>query len=91
MTKHKRVVVDGVSIFYREAGELWLQVEPKGGFPTPDSPPGERPPAVRAALCGPDCLVMLDEPLQGARAEILRDAAGQIEWLRAGGRIHRRV
>lgn len=78
-------------VLYRQAGELWLQIEPKGGFPTPASPPGERPPAVRLALCGPDCLVMLDEPLQGARAEILRDAGGRIEWLRAGGRIHRRT
>jgi hypothetical protein len=77
-------------LVYAQDGELWLQVEPKGGFPTPDSPPGERPPPVRLALCGADCLVMLDEPLKGARAEILRDEAGRIVWLRAGGRVHRR-
>jgi hypothetical protein len=78
-------------VIYARDGELWLQIEPKGGFPTADSPPGERPPAVRLALAGHDWLVMRDEPLKGARAEILRDKDGRIEWLRAGGRVHRRV
>ena len=71
-------------------GQLWLQVEPKGGFPTADAPPGERPPAVRLAVVAPDTVLMLDAPYAGNRGEFLRDAAGQIVWLRAGGRIHRR-
>jgi hypothetical protein len=78
-------------VIYARAGQLWLQIEPKGGFPTADAPPGKRPPAVRLALAGRDCLVMLDEPLKGARAEILRDEKGRVEWLRAGGRLHWRV
>jgi CubicO group peptidase (beta-lactamase class C family) len=77
-------------VVYAGDGQLWLQAEPKGGFPTADSPPGERPPAVRLAACGPDQVVMLDAPFEGNRGEFLRDAAGQIVWLRAGGRLHRR-
>lgn len=77
-------------VVYLRDGELWLQMEPKGGFPTADSPPGERPPAVRLAVCDPDTVLMLDPPYAGNRGEFLRDAKGQIIWLRAAGRIHRR-
>jgi hypothetical protein len=86
--RYKAAAADRV--IYARDGALWLQVEPKGGFPTADSPPGERPPPVRVALAGRDRLVMLDEPLQGVKAEILRDKDGRIEWLRAGGRAHKR-
>ncbi len=78
-------------VIYLSDGQLWLQAEPKGGFPTADAPPEARPPAVRLALCGPDQVVMLDAPYTGNRGEFLRDAAGQIVWLRAGGRLHRRA
>ncbi len=77
-------------VVYTQDGQLWLQMEPKGGFPTADAPPGERPPAVRLAVCAPDTVLMRDAPFEGNRGEFLRDAAGQIVWLRAAGRIHRR-
>jgi CubicO group peptidase (beta-lactamase class C family) len=70
--------------------ELVLQYIPRGGFPTRGAPPGPTPPAVRVALCGEDQIVALDEPFKGTRGEFLRDAAGQIAWLRFGGRIHAR-
>lgn len=73
-----------------ESGRLRVQLTPKGGFPTKDSPPEPAPPPVLAALCGPDQLIVLDEPLAGARGEFLRDAAGRIVWLRIGGRVHAR-
>jgi hypothetical protein len=71
-------------------GQLWLQSEPKGGFPTAGSPPGERPPPTRVGLIGRDRALLLDEPFKGTRAEFLRGPAGEIVWLRVGGRIHRK-
>jgi CubicO group peptidase (beta-lactamase class C family) len=76
---------------YLKDGALWMQVEPKGGFPTVDTPPGERPPPTRVALTDTDRALLLDEPFQGTRAEFLRGPAGEIVWLRVGGRIHRRA
>jgi CubicO group peptidase (beta-lactamase class C family) len=70
--------------------DLIVQLTPKGGFPTPDSPAEPAPPPVRAALAGPDAILVLDEPLQGLRGEFLRGPDGQIAWLRAGGRVMRR-
>ena len=70
---------------------LRLQVIPKGGFPTADSPARPAGPALRAAFCGPDQIVVLNDPLKDTRAEFLRDDAGEIVWLRLGGRVLRRV
>jgi CubicO group peptidase (beta-lactamase class C family) len=70
---------------------LVLYTYNKGGFPTPSTPPMPNPPAVKAALCGEDKLVVLDEPMKGNRGEFLRDQAGKIEWLRLGGRVHRKI
>jgi CubicO group peptidase (beta-lactamase class C family) len=74
---------------YLQDGELMLQTLPKGGFPTPDSPPGETPPPTRLAFWGADKIIALDDPFKGARGEFLRNAAGSIAWLRFGGRVHR--
>jgi CubicO group peptidase (beta-lactamase class C family) len=72
------------------AGGLVLQLTPKGGFPTPASPPTQAPPPVRAALYAADRLIVLDEPMQGSRGEFLRGADNRIAWLRFGGRVHAR-
>ena len=74
-----------------KAGALTLTVIPKGGFPTPDSPPQPAPPPTKLALCGPDHALALDEPFSGDQAEFLRAADGQLTWLRFGGRVHRLV
>ncbi|HEX5506361.1 MAG TPA: serine hydrolase domain-containing protein [Thermomicrobiales bacterium] len=71
-------------------GELIVQMTPLGGFPKKDSPPGPTPPPTRAALYAEDAIIALDPPLKGARGEFLRDDAGNIAWLRLGGRIARR-
>lgn len=71
-------------------GGLVLQVTPKGGFPTPDSPPSEAPPPVRMALYAHDRVIILDEPMKGARGEFLRNPDDSIAWLRLGGRVHAR-
>ncbi len=75
-------------ILWRD-GALWLETEPKGGFPTPQTPPGVIPPPSRLAWLGPDQLVGLDAPFAGARIELLRET-GEIAWLRVGGRMNRR-
>jgi hypothetical protein len=82
-------VVD-VDIALRD-GALILQLTPQGGFPKKDSPPGPTPPPTRLALCGEDTIVALDPPFKGTRGEFLRDANGEIAWLRMGGRIARRM
>lgn len=74
-----------------KAGALVMQIIPKGGFPTPDSPPSSPPPPTRLALCGPDKVLGLDEPFRDERGEFLRAADGSLTWLRVGGRVHRRL
>jgi hypothetical protein len=71
-------------------GALVLQVTPKGGFPTKDSPASPTPPPTRLALCGDDRVIALDEPFKDARGEFLRGPDGRIAWLRIGGRVHAR-
>ncbi len=72
-------------------GELILQVNLKGGFPVPESPAPPSPPPVKMALCETDCLLALEEPFKGNRAEFLRGPDGRINWLRFSGRVHRRL
>jgi CubicO group peptidase (beta-lactamase class C family) len=75
-----------------EEGTLILQDIPKGGFPTPETPPPPADPPVRLAFVqDEDHILALDQPIKGARAEFLRDADGGIVWLRIGGRIHKRI
>ena len=40
-------------------------------------------------VTGTDRFEAIDEPLRGVRADVLRDDAGEIEWLRIGGRLLR--
>ncbi|MEZ4661588.1 MAG: hypothetical protein R2911_28895 [Caldilineaceae bacterium] len=70
---------------------MTLQVTPKQGFPSRDTPPGPPSPVMRVAFYDTDRLIVLDGPLAKSRAEIVRDAQGEIGWLRVGSRIHRRV
>lgn len=72
-------------------GLLVLQAFDKGGFPTPDMPPGPPLPPVRLAFYAEDRVVGLDEPYKDARGEFLRGPDGRIAWLRVSGRLHRRV
>jgi CubicO group peptidase (beta-lactamase class C family) len=77
---------------YLQDGVLMLQSIPKGGFPTPETPPhGEPPPPTRLAFWDADKIIALDDPFRGSRGEFLRDAAGAIAWFRFGSRVHRPV
>jgi CubicO group peptidase (beta-lactamase class C family) len=73
-----------------EDGGFRVQVTPKGGFPTKETPPPPPPPPVRGALCGQDRLLLLEEPFKHIMGEFLRDPEGAITWLRIGGRIMRK-
>lgn len=68
--------------------QLILQMIDLGGFPTPETPPDPEPiPPTRLAFYAEDRVIALDEPFKDAYGEFLRDAAGQVAWLRFGGRV----
>jgi CubicO group peptidase (beta-lactamase class C family) len=72
-------------------GHLVLHDIPRGGFPTPDSPPGPVAPPVRLAFYETDRVIGLDEPMKGALGEFFRDANGRLPFFRLGGRVHRKI
>lgn len=76
-----------------ENGALMLQTTNLGRFPTPTSPVhGDALDApVEIALYARDCAFAKSDGVLGARGEFLRDARGKVEWLRWGGRLHRKV
>ncbi len=74
---------------YLQDGVLMLQSIPKGGFPTPDAPPGETPPPTRLAFWDTDKIIALDDPFRGSRGEFLRNTDGSLAWFRFGSRVHR--
>lgn len=69
-------------------GYLLKKDIPRGGFPTPNSPPGPPEPDVRLAFYETDRVVGLDEPRKGALCEFLRDVNGNVSMMRIGGRLH---
>jgi len=74
-----------------EAGKLMVQVYPKGGFPTTDTPPGPTPPPFRAGLIGTDRIAMVEPEFKDVQGEFIRNPDGTIAWLRWGYRIHARA
>ncbi len=81
---------DTLRELYLQDGVLMLQSIPKGGFPTPDTPPhGEPPPPSRLAFWDADKIIALDAPFKGSRGEFLRNSDGSIAWFRFGSRVHR--
>jgi hypothetical protein len=49
------------------------------------------PPPARVAFIGEDRFVCLEGPLKDTKGEVLRDEAGSVRWIRAGGRVYRRA
>lgn len=70
---------------------LSLEVIPLGGFPTPDSPPGPKPPAAEAFFFTDDRWLVADGPYKGSIGHFLRDDAGDVMWLRVSGRLYRKL
>jgi CubicO group peptidase (beta-lactamase class C family) len=79
-----------LSAFRIEVGEgcLVLHEIPRGGFPTPQTPPGDAMPQVRLVFYEHDKVIGLDEPIKDSLAEFIRDKQGNLAYLRIGGRIH---
>jgi CubicO group peptidase (beta-lactamase class C family) len=75
---------------YPKDGGLWVKSNPKGGFPTKDSPPSPPPPEFRIGFISKDRVVGLDIPMKGNHGEFLRSESGEIVWFRLSGRIHKR-
>jgi CubicO group peptidase (beta-lactamase class C family) len=74
-----------------EDGGLVLHLTPKGGFPTPETPPPPAPPPGRFVFYAEDRIIGVDGVFKDMRGEFLRNADGSIAWLRLGSRIHGRV
>lgn len=74
-----------------DAGGLWMDTTPRGGFPKPDSPPGPKAPPCHLRFAGEDISYAIDGAAKGGTVEFLRDAAGAIAWVRRGGRVHKRI
>ncbi|MBI3732508.1 MAG: beta-lactamase family protein [Chloroflexi bacterium] len=71
-------------------GGLTARFYPRGGYPTRDSPQ-PAPPPTRVAFCATDRVFALDPPHEGTEGEFLRDAQGEVRWLRWGGRVRVRA
>jgi hypothetical protein len=69
--------------------QLKLQLTYTKGIPGAEAPP--TPPPMPLAMCGEDEMIIIDGPLKDARAEFIRDDAGEIEYLRLGLRINPKV
>ncbi len=66
---------------------LVLSITPKGGFPTPESPPLPAPPPMRFAFFEKDKYIILDGSFKDRLGEFLRDEKGRLEYMRLS-RIH---
>jgi CubicO group peptidase (beta-lactamase class C family) len=72
-----------------EDGKLIFHMEYTGGIPGAEPPPP--PPPMPLAMCGDDEMIITEGPLKDARAEFIRDDAGEIAYVRIGLRINPRV
>ena len=69
-------------------GYLILKDIPRGGFPTPETPPGPAAPSMRLAFYDTDRVICLDEPMKDALGDFLRNKHGKVTFLRISGRTH---
>jgi CubicO group peptidase (beta-lactamase class C family) len=72
-------------------GRLIGQITYKQSFPTADTPLPPPPPPFSLSRCEEDRLLVMDGRLANTMADVLRNDDGSIGWLRASGRIHRKV
>jgi len=68
---------------------LRLDIHPKGGFPTPDSPPPPAPPSTEFAFYEKDKFVVLNPAYRARLGEFVRDSNGRLKYMRLS-RIHTR-
>jgi hypothetical protein len=77
----------GDAELYVEGGELYVQVHPKGGFPTPDVPPPPTPPPTRIAFYQADFVFMPENPASLWWGEFVRRPDGTILGFHSGARL----
>jgi hypothetical protein len=65
-----------------------IEVQPLGGFPTPESPPGPTPPPAEAFFFSEDRWLVDDGPFKGMVGHFIRDDDGNVVWLRVSGRLY---
>ncbi len=68
---------------------LALNIQTKGGFPTPDSPPAPAPPSTDFGFYEKDKFVIHNPAYRARLGEFVRDASGKIKYMRLS-RIHTR-
>jgi CubicO group peptidase (beta-lactamase class C family) len=71
-----------------EARDLVMALGPRPGVAAPPNGWPPFPPPARCAMTGEDELLIVEGPAKGGRIQVLRDAAGRIEWLRFGLRLY---
>ena len=82
----------GSRMTFTAAGDgMRVDTEDLGGFPTPDTPPGPNPPPYEIFFFTEDRWRVGDGPYKGMAGQFIRDEAGDVVWLRAGGRLARRI
>lgn len=64
--------------------EKIVQLTPKGGFPTKDSPPPPAPPPARLAFYHENHAFIPEGPLKDTYCDFIRAPNGRVTWLRAG-------
>jgi hypothetical protein len=74
-----------------EKGQLMVHEKPRGGFPTPDSPPLPPAPPMRIAFYEKDKVIILDEPMKNALGEFLRGPDGSLQYLRLASRVLKKL
>jgi len=72
-------------------GRLVLYDKPRGGFPTPDTPPLPASPPMRMAFYEKDKVIVLDEPKKGSLGEFLRGPDGTLKYFRFSSRVHKKL
>lgn len=83
--------VDRITLSPLDNARMRVESESLGGFPTKDSPPGPQLPPAEAFFYTPERWYVEDGPLKGMRGHFIHDDDGALRWLRAGGRLFRRV
>lgn len=73
------------------AERLKIEVQPLGGFPTPDSPPGPPPPPSEAFFVSESRWLVDEGPFKGMVGHFIRDDGGDVVWLRVGGRLYQKA
>lgn len=83
--------VDRITLSPLDNARMRVESESLGGFPTKDSPPGPQLPPAEAFFYTPERWYVEAGPLKGMRGHFIHDDDGALRWLRAGGRLFRRV